>query len=862
MSDMKTVIKCTGVLGPSHGSEPIAIDVVDGKAIRSRPIRYEDYATTGLNRWCIRARGKELWAPEKSVPGYFGIAWKNRTYSPNRIMYPLKRVDWDPDGERHPENRGISKYERISWDEATDIIAKEIMRVKEQYGMYSILVESDGHCPVKSVHGQRGNEGVLLDILGGCTLQARNPDSWEGWYWGGKHMWGMDPVGEGFQNNLWRDVALNSDMVLYWGCDVLTTPLGYGGLNPSRYCFFLRDIGVEQWFVAPDINYGAAVHCDKWFPVYPNTDSALQLAIAHTWIKEGTYDREYVDTHSVGFDWFEWHVMGGDDGIEKTPEWAESVCGLPARRIKALARHWAKRNVTIGHGNGGSFIRSFYSHEPARLEIALLTMQALGKPGRNQMKMLEFLCFNLDSMNPTPRPKFAPQLDEIIKPYRAPGRPSIVTEVLIPEALSGPYDSDHPLTWFGCTVSGVPAADQFEQRRYPAEGAERIHMIWTDSPKWTTSWNGGNYYINAVRNPIIETMIAQQPWMEDDCLLADIILPISTKYEEKDIITDNGSGIYCGIFLEEQAVDKVGEGISDWEVACRVAKKLGDDVFDAFCTDGTPDDVDPIIEKGFNTSGAQWYMTYDDFVEKKGFVVPTAEGWEEDAPGFLPFCLDPENNPLSTPSGLIEFYSNALADHFPDDPERTPYPHWIEKGPTHPDERLTTSPRGKLYPFIMVSNHPHFRMHCQFDDAAWIREIQGCKVTGPDGYGYEPVWVNPIDAEELGLVSGDIVKIYNDRGWTMGGVIVTNRINRHTVLQDHGARLDPIEIGVSDRAGNNNTIAPKAVASANCCGEVTSGYLVGLEKVDVFELAKQYPKTFNRAYDPETGPLYFQDCLA
>ena len=56
----------------------------------------------------------------KSLPSPFSLAYKKRTYSPNRIKYPLKRVDWDPNGERNPQNRGKSKYKRISWDEATD----------------------------------------------------------------------------------------------------------------------------------------------------------------------------------------------------------------------------------------------------------------------------------------------------------------------------------------------------------------------------------------------------------------------------------------------------------------------------------------------------------------------------------------------------------------------------------------------------------------------------------------------------------------------------------------------------------------------------------------------------------------------
>ena len=60
----------------------------------------------------------------------------------------------------------------------------------------------------------------------------------------------------------------------------------------------------------------------------PNTDAALWLGIAYTWIDEGTYDKDYVATHTDGFDWFERYVMGGEDGVPKTPKWAESKCCL------------------------------------------------------------------------------------------------------------------------------------------------------------------------------------------------------------------------------------------------------------------------------------------------------------------------------------------------------------------------------------------------------------------------------------------------------------------------------------------------------------------------------------------------------
>ncbi|MDO4290792.1 MAG: carboxypeptidase regulatory-like domain-containing protein [Eggerthellaceae bacterium] len=61
--------------------------------------------------------------------------------------------------------------------------------------------------------------------------------------------------------------------------------------------------------------------------------------------------------------------------------------------------------------------------------------------------------------------------------------------------------------------------------------------------------------------------------------------------------------------------------------------------------------------------------------------------------------------------------------------------------------------------------------------------------------------MNPVDAEKYGIEDDDIVRIFNERGWVMGAAIVTDRIAPNTLLQDHGARCDPIEPGVSDRGG-------------------------------------------------------------
>ena len=120
----------------------------------------------------------------------------------------------------------------------------------------------------------------------------------------------------------------------------------------------MQSVGIKLVSINPDLNFAAAVNADKWIPVYPGTDAALQLAIAYLWITEGTYNKEYVDTHVVGFDKFKAYVIGEEDGIPKTPKWASPKCGVPVWTIKALAREFAAKKTSIAHTYGGGMIRA------------------------------------------------------------------------------------------------------------------------------------------------------------------------------------------------------------------------------------------------------------------------------------------------------------------------------------------------------------------------------------------------------------------------------------------------------------------------------------------------------------------------
>ena len=113
------------------------------------------------------------------------------------------------------------------------------------------------------------------------------------------------------------------------------------------------------------------------------------------------------------------------------------------------------------------------------------------------------------------------------------------------------------------------------------------------------------------------------------------------------------------------------------------------------------------------------------------------------------------------------------------------------------------------------------------DDVSWFREIETCKVKGPDGYLYEPVWINPVDAASRDLKNGDVVKMYNERGIVLGGAYITERIMPGVVNIPQGAWYDPDEKGI-DRGGCSNMLTKdaKSPGGAFC----TNTTLVQVEK--------------------------------
>ncbi|MGE3644561.1 MAG: molybdopterin-dependent oxidoreductase [Beijerinckiaceae bacterium] len=823
--------------GLARSNFPMVTEVADGKVLRSLPF----FIPEETRLYEIRTSRGTFVRPRKEVQMPLAIAAKKRIHA-NRVRYPLLRDGWSPDNP-NAAGRGKSSFSRISWDKATDIVVDQIRRTKEKYGsMEPVFVQADGHGQSGYMQSLHFWGHYLFDMIhkrldwGWWTQQVRNPDSWEGYYWGAKHVWGFDhSLGEPFQDAVWDDVLEHCEMVIFSGNDPEATGLGMSGSIALEMPKWLKRAGIKIVAISPDLNYAAAVHADKWIPLKPNTDPALYLGVAHTWITEDTYDKDYIRTHTTGFEEFRKHVLGEDDGVPKSAVWAEKITGIPAHTIRALAREWHANKTTLSVYFGGPKVRGTLSHLSTRMEAYVLSMQGIGKPGRQFLRTgaPSFYKKDLAQVPRYPEVDFKGLALNPMIEYAIGKAP--VTPVFVPRTLAAEAIQYGKVEWKSTTSALAKTEDQFKSYRYPpTDDHPGIRMVWNENGSQPGSWGHGLNWLAALQNPKIEFVLGIHPWLENDLPYSDLILPAQTNYEHEDLIVAQRSEI-LGMFYQEQAIEPVGESKSDYEIHRMIGKKLGLEA------DFPP--VDDWLKKAYEGTLAftRHGMSWEEFKQKKQIIYdcPTWEEWVEikkqhgytEHSGGMSWFWDKASG-LDTPSGKIEFVSSRIAEHEPDNKERPPLAKWVE----HP-ESLGTA-KSKDYPLVVMSNHAKFRFHVQGDDIDWIKEMS--KVRGSDGYMYEACWINPADAAARGIANGDVVKVFNDRGAVLAGALVTERIIAGAISVDHGAKMDlaSLKNALVDRGGCINLIAPSPKEKYPEGGEIkvpemnVSGFLAEIEKVD------------------------------
>lgn len=222
---------------------PVFVYVKDEKIQRITPIEFDQ---SDADSPVISARGEQFKPPRKTTLSPYGLASKSMVYSENRLLYPMKRVDFDPNGERNPQNRGISGYERISWEEAYEITASEIKRMRQEYGKGAIGVSHGSHHQWGNINYWLSSAYRFWNAIGHTHFEL-NPDSWEGWYWGASHHWGNSMrLGSPEHYGTVEDCLKHSEMIVFWSSDPETTSGCYAGFESTVRRQWAKKLGIKM----------------------------------------------------------------------------------------------------------------------------------------------------------------------------------------------------------------------------------------------------------------------------------------------------------------------------------------------------------------------------------------------------------------------------------------------------------------------------------------------------------------------------------------------------------------------------------------------------------------------------------------
>lgn len=834
---------------------PVFVYVNEGKIIRITPIEFDK---DDAESWTVEARDRKFTPPRKCTLSPFGFALKSTIYSPDRILYPLKRVDFDPDGDRTPENRGISGYERISWDDALDIVANEIKRVKREYGPGAILSSTPSHHLWGNVGYYLSAHRRFMNNVGHTQVVA-NPDSWEGWFWGAIHHWGNSMrLGGAEIYGTVEDALKECELMIFWGSDPESVPGAYSGFESTVRRQWLQQLGIKMIHINPYYDYTAVLLGGKWIAPRPDTGNAMALAIAYVWITEDLYDKDYVINRTTGFEKWQEYILGKEDGIPKTPEWQEKETGVPAKDVRALAREWGTKKTYLGAGGPGNqeggACRCATGIEWARSMVCLMAMRGLGKPGIN--------FGNMTFAAPVDTRFYFPGYAEggisgdiegtasAMNMYqRVPHLPTVntvqqkVPRLNIPEAILDGKCEGYPNNTK--TIEG-----QFFKFSYPAPGNSEIKMYYKYGGSYIGTMNETNRYIKAYRTPKLEFVVNQSIWMEGETKFADIILPACTNFERWDIGETSNAGGYIIhnfvkmnhriITLQHKCIEPLGESKSDYQIFLELSKRLGLSAY--FSEGGSELDW---CKKIFNGSDLPGVTSWKKFLKKGYYVVPApkeelrapvayrwfAEGRKKDLTEPIPLPSDYTEEylvGLQTQSGKIEFESSSLERFDPNDPERPVISKYIPSW-----EGPHTTELYKKYPLQLLSAHPRFSFHTHTDGKdSIINDVKDHR-TLIDGYFYWIIRLNTKDAEERNIKENDLVKVFNDRGAVICAAQITERLPRGTAHSACSSAIyDPIgEPGNSiDRAGTINLLTSSRPIIKRSHSTASNTCLVQVEK--------------------------------
>jgi biotin/methionine sulfoxide reductase len=699
-------------------------------------------------------------------------------HSPLRIARPAIREGWR---EGLPRT-GSDKFREVSWEEALDIVAGEIARVRQDYGDTAIFGGSQGWSSAGRVHHARTLVRRFLFLGGGCVDQVGNYSFGAAMFLVPRIVGTLNPVTGRVTD--WPSIIKHTRLVItIGGLALKNAQVTSGGAGAHTLEYWLRQAkaaGIEFISVSPLKSDTPDFLEARWVPIRPNTDTALLLAMAHTLLAEDRHDEAFMRRYCHGFDAYRGYLLGQTDGIAKDAEWAAAITAVPAETIRELARRAAGTRSMLKVS--WSVQRAHYGEQPYWATIALAALLGqIGLPGGG-------FAFGHGSANGVGTPRVQVPAPEIPLPPN-PAKCAIPTARISDMLL-------HP----GETY-------EFNGRK---EAYPDVRLVY---------WAGGNPFhhhqdLNRLRRgwQKPDTIVVHETWWNPLARHADIVLPATTTLERNDI---GGSSRDPFIVAMHRAIDPVGDARNDYDIFRALARRLG---YEQTFTEGR-DEMD----------WCRWvYDTLRAAAEKQGVPLPGfqqfwAEGFVELPPPerdhvlFEEFRSDPDKHPLNTPSRRIEISSETIARFGYDDCPA--HPTWF------PPAEWLGDKAAERWPIHLLTHQPPGRLHSQMDPGPTSRAF---KIAGR-----EPIRINPEDAARRGIRDGELVRVFNGRGSCLAAAVIDAGVMPRVAVMATGAWYDPpAGAGEPERHGNPNVLTLDIGTSKLSQAPSAQTALVEIERYD------------------------------
>jgi anaerobic dimethyl sulfoxide reductase subunit A len=716
-----------------------------------------------------------------------GRSYRARLYSQERLLYPMIRTG----------ARGEGKFKRASWNEALDHVAGKMVELKEKYGPTALLDQSYAGASYGVLHKSDQVEGLLGRFLGmfGCRTSSWSIPSYEGTKFSSRITYGT------IQDGNEDDAFAHSKLIIMWGWNPAYT---FHGGNTFYYMRMAKQKGCKFVLVDPQYTDSAAAYDAWWIPIRPNTDAAMMAGMAHHIFANNWQDQEFINKFVQGMDagtmpeWanghenFKDYILGKYDNTPKTPEWAAQVCGVSADDIKKLAEMYATTKPAALKASWAPG-RNAYGEQYNRMAAALQAMTGnIGKLGG----CAEGIGKGWHS-------------ESVAYPYD--------------EYANVFYESIKSDRWAHCVLN-YPNVKREEIGLWPGGLAgdgviPNIRGIFWQGSDWFNQLTNINKEIQAIKK--LDFIVCNDSTITPSGLWADVLFPIATHFERHDVALPWYKGHYY--IHRPKVIQPMGESKTDFQIYTELAYRLGGEQFG----------------KKYNPRATRDYFQHDDDVDE-AYLRAWWEGvqhhqnvemsWEDfKKHGVYKFILERPHVAFQdnvekgvkweTPSGKIEVFSTTLAQY--DDWTKTAYgyeipaiPKWIE-----PWESLNATDKMAKHPYHLISPHPRWRTHSIFNNIGWLRETYEQEVT-----------INASDAKKLGIKTGDVVEVFNDRGRTVVPAYVTERCMPGVMVLHEGAWMDLDENGV-DRAGNPDFLTLDEPSPAGAFAYNT--VLVNVQKTDL-----------------------------